>query len=721
MRRLNDLIERIQAYNPQADFDLLRKAYVYSAKVHKGQSRKSGEPYFTHPFEVASVLAELRQDIPTVAAGFLHDTVEDTLATLEEIEDFFGKDVAFLVDGVTKIGKITFSSRAESQAENFRKMLVAMAKDIRVILIKLADRLHNMRTLHHLSTAKQEEISRETQEIYVPLANRLGIMWVRIELEDLALKYMKPQIHEKLDKEMRRFRKSKTKYIEQVVKLLREKLQENGLTGDVSGRIKHIAGIYRKMEARNLSFEQIHDIIAFRIIVDEVSECYEALGVIHALWKPVPGRFKDYIAMPKENLYQSLHTTVIGPQGERVELQIRTQEMHRTAEGGIAAHWKYKEGGKIDEKDETRFRWLRQLLEWQQELKDPNEFMESVKEDLFDEYVYVFTPKGEVKALPRGATPVDFAYAIHTAIGNQCVGAKVGGRIVPLKSALRSGDIVEVLTNKNATPNKDWLSFVASSKARNHIRAFIKKEQRDQAVHVGKELLEQDLKIYGVTLQKLVKDNALEDVVRRLNQGSLDNLYANLGLGNLALKQVTPGLIPADKLAQGPKLVEAEEPGTIEKIIRRVTGHRSGLKIGGHDDVMTTFAKCCNPLPGDDVVGFVTRGRGVTIHTSDCSEILAHEAERRVPVEWDSDSKANAYTVKVKTVCVDKPGLLAKLSRTITLAGVNITGAYAETTNDKMAMDIFTVSVKDLNQLRKLIQRLEEVDGMVSVERVKSL
>ena len=720
MKRLQDHIKRIEEFNPKANFDLLRKAYVYSAKVHKGQIRKSGEPYFTHPFEVAGILIDLRQDIPTIATGFLHDTVEDTLATLEEIEEFFGKDVAFLVDGVTKMGKISFSSRAEHQAENFRKMLVAMAKDIRVLLVKLADRTHNMRTLSYLSVAKQEEISRETLEIYAPLANRLGIYWMRSELEDLALKYLKPQIYEKLDKEMRKFRKSKEKYIDNVLKLLREKMKKYGLDAEVSGRLKNIAGIYRKMEARSLTFDQIHDIIAFRIIVEEVGECYEALGLIHSMWKPVPTRFKDFIAMPKDNLYQSLHTTVIGPHGERVEIQIRTREMHHIADTGIAAHWKYKEGGKVDKREEMRFQWLRQLLEWQQELKDPTEFMQSIKDDLFDQSVFLFTPKGEVKSFPKGATPVDFAYSIHTEVGHHCVGCKVNGRIVPLKYQLRSGETVEILTNKGSKPNKDWLNFVRSGKALNNIRTFLKKEQRKESIEVGREILEVALKRYSINLNKLIKSMGLEEVIDKHRQGNLENLFANLGLGHITVNQIVDVIVPKEQLQSVRPVVEKHKKGAFGRFMQKVSGGgRATIKIGGQADVMTTLAQCCNPLPGDAITGYVTRGRGVTVHTAGCPMVLATEEERRISVDWDDHHKG-IHSARIKVVCVDQPGLLAKLSRAITLTGVNIVEAQIRTTSDKKAVNHFMINVEDLSQLRNLIKRLEEVDGVISVERIRT-
>jgi len=508
MVRLDDILEKIRAFNSDADLDTVRKAYVFSAKVHQGQVRLSGEPYLTHPMEVAYILVQLKMDVPTIVAGLLHDTLEDTLTTIEELHTVFGKEVAGLVDGITKIGKITFQTREERQAENFRKMLLAMARDIRVILVKLADRLHNMRTLHFQPEARQRKIAQETLDIYAPLANRLGISWIKGELEDLAFRYLQPEIFYDLVAKVAKRKKEREQYIEEVKNQIRNKLQEHDIEGEVSGRSKHLYSISLKMERQGIDFDQVYDLIAFRIIVESVRECYAVLGMIHATWKPIPGRFKDYIAMPKANLYQSLHTTVIGPYGERVEVQIRTDEMHRIAEEGIAAHWKYKEGkapNGVGSRDDNRFRWLRQLLEWQQELKDSREFMDTVKVDLFPEEVYVFTPKGEVKELPRGATPIDFAYAIHTDVGQRCVGGKVNGKLVPLRTELNNGDIVEVLTSPNQTPSKDWLKWVRTSKARNKIRHWIKSEQRERSIAIGRELLEKELRKYGFSLNRAGK------------------------------------------------------------------------------------------------------------------------------------------------------------------------------------------------------------------------
>src|SRR6476620_7571173 len=513
MIRLNDILQRVAAYHPDPDLDIIKKAYVYSAKVHQGQLRKSGEPYLVHPLEVAGILAELKLDEASIVTGLLHDTIEDTLATQEELTELFGPEVSQLVDGVTKLSKFSATaslSQEEKQAENFRKMIIAMAQDIRVILVKLADRTHNMRTLDHMKEEKQARIAQETLDIYAPLANRLGISWVKTELEDLSFRYLKPQEFQELQAKVSRRKKEREKYITDVCEVMEEELKKRGLTAQVSGRFKHLYSIYKKMKAQGIDFEQIHDVIAFRILMPTVPNCYEALGMVHQLWKPVPGRFKDFIAIPKPNMYQSLHTTVIGPQSERIEVQIRTEEMHKIAEEGIAAHWAYKEGRVQISKDDEKFAWLRQLMEWQQDLKDPKEFLETVKVDLFTDEVFVFTPRGDVKALPRGATPVDFAYAIHSDVGGKCVGAKVNGKIVPLRYKLKNGDQVEVLTSPQAHPSKDWLTFVKTSRAQQKIRGFIKQQQRDKSLQLGRELGEKELKRFGLTLNKLIKNGELK-------------------------------------------------------------------------------------------------------------------------------------------------------------------------------------------------------------------
>ncbi|HEY1126978.1 MAG TPA: bifunctional (p)ppGpp synthetase/guanosine-3',5'-bis(diphosphate) 3'-pyrophosphohydrolase, partial [Actinomycetota bacterium] len=651
MIRLNDILNQVKSYHPDPDLDVIKKAYVYSAKVHQGQLRHSGEPYLVHPLEVAGVLAQLKLDEASIVTGLLHDTIEDTLATPEELTELFGSEVTQLVDGVTKLSKFQASatlSQEEKQAENFRKMIIAMAQDIRVILVKLADRTHNMRTLNYMREDKRQRIAQETLDIYAPLANRLGISWIKTELEDLSFRWLKPAEYADLVERVGRRKKEREKYIEDVVRLIETKLAERDLQARVSGRFKHLYSIWKKMRADAIDFDQVHDMIAFRLIMPTIPSCYEALGLIHQLWKPVPGRFKDFIAIPKPNMYQSLHTTVIGPLGERVEVQIRTEEMHRIAEEGIAAHWAYKEGKAEVRRDDEKFAWLRQLMEWQQDLKDPKEFLETVKVDLFTDEVFVFTPKGDVKSLPRGATPVDFAYAIHSDVGGRCVGAKVNGKIVPLRYKLKNGDTVEVLTNPSAHPSKDWLTFVKTSRAQQRIRGFIKQQQREKSQQLGRELLDKEFRRVGLNLNKLLKSGELKPVAAELGYRLEDDILVAVGYGKIVPHQLVQRLLPAEKLAETEKAPAREEGterkesltpvpgangfGRMTELARKLVGRqsRTGVQIGGVDDVLVRFGRCCNPVPGDPIAGFITRGRGVTVHTVGCEKALATDPERRV-------------------------------------------------------------------------------------------
>lgn len=707
MVRLDDIIEKVKAYNPEAKMDLLKRAYVFSAKVHKGQIRLSGEPYLSHPMEVAGILADMRLDVSTIAAGILHDTVEDTHATIEEIREFFGEDIAHLVDGVTKIGKFTFRSKAVEQAENFRKMLLAMARDIRVVLIKLADRLHNMRTLEPIHPEKRKRIARETLDIYAPFANRLGIGWMKSELEDLCLKYLEPKIYEEILEKLKEKRVETDRYIEEVKEIIAKKLETNGIKGKVNGRVKHIYSIYRKMESQGMSFDRVHDILAFRIIVGTIKECYEALGIIHSSWKPMPGRFKDYIAMPKANMYQSLHTTVIGPYGERIEVQIRTEEMHRIAEEGIAAHWMYKEGRMPDGKEDKRFFWLRQLLEWQKDLKDPKEFLESVKGDLFPEEVYVFTPKGDVKELPKGSTPVDFAYSIHTEVGNRCVGAKVNERLVSLRYQLRSGDVVEIETSPNAHPSKDWLKFVKTSRARAKIRQWIKTEERERSIALGRELCEREFRRYGLSLGKLLKGELEKVAKEAFNVSDVENLFALVGYGKTSPAKVVS------------KIVAPEGAGKEEIPSKKVSAPREeeGVVVRGLDDILVRLARCCNPLPGDSIEGFITRGRGIVVHTANCPNLLSADVDRRIEVRWDKDAKA-VRPAKIEVICADEKGLLADMSAAIAAAEANISSARIRTTSDKRAICLFEIQVRDRDHLNSIIRSLERIKKVIKVERL---
>ncbi len=726
MLRLNDILDRVSAYHPSPDLDIIKKAYVYSAKVHQGQIRKSGEPYLIHPLEVAGILADLKLDEASIVTGLLHDTIEDTLATPEELTELFGDEIAQLVDGVTKLSQFSASalvSQEEKQAENFRKMIVAMARDIRVILVKLADRTHNMRTLEHMPPEKQQRIAQETLDIYAPLANRLGISWVKTELEDLSFKYLRPIDWDELASKVESRRKERDKYIDDVINVIKGKLKDAGIEARVTGRMKHLYSIHRKMRSQGIGFEQVHDVIAFRIIVKTLPSCYEALGLVHSLWKPVPGRFKDFIAIPKPNMYQSLHTTVIGPFGERVEIQIRTEEMHRIAEEGIAAHWAYKEGHHALGKDDEKFAWLRQLMEWQQDLKDPKEFLETVKVDLFTEEVFVFTPKGDVRSLPRGATPVDFAYSIHSDVGARCVGAKVNGKIVPLRYKLKNGDTIEVLTSPQGHPSKDWLTFVRTSRAQARIRAYIKDQEREKSLELGREVLDKDLRRYHLNLNKLLKGGELDKIAVDMGASNADGLIAAIGYGKISPAQVLLRLLPPEKLAEKPN-GETPPPqpsgvGRFAEMFKKVTGRPSkqGVRINGIDDVLLRFGRCCNPVPGDPVVGFITRGRGITVHTLNCEKVLSTDPERRVDVSWDVKGDFKR-PVTVRVLTADRTGLLAEISKTFSEKGVNISQANCRSTGDDRAVNTFEVSISDLKQLKDCILAIERIQGVYSVERI---
>jgi GTP pyrophosphokinase len=715
MIRLNDILEKILSYNPAADLDVVRRAYVFSAKVHQGQVRLSGEPYLVHPMEVAAVLADLRLDVQTVATGLLHDTLEDTLTTFEELVTIFGPEVANLVDGVTKISKIHFKTKEESQAENFRKMLLAMANDIRVILVKLADRLHNMRTLQYQPEIKQRSIAKETLDIYAPMANRLGISWIKSELEDLSFRYVNPQLYYDLASKVAMKKKERESFVEEVMEVISHKLTEHGIEGEVSGRSKHLYSIQKKMESRKVDIDEIYDLIAIRVMVEDIRSCYAVLGVIHSTWKPIPGRFKDYIAMPKSNMYQSLHTTVIGPLGERMEVQIRTAEMHRVAEAGIAAHWKYKEGKGYDERDVKRFAWLRQLLEWQQELQDSQEFMNTVRVELFPEEVYVFTPDGDVKGFPKGATPIDFAYSVHTDIGHRCVGAKVNGKLVPLKYELKIGDIVEVVTSPHHTPSKDWLKIVKSTRARNKIRAWIKTEERKRSVVLGREVCEKEFRRYRLNYNKLQKTGEIKRVATEFGFVAEEDLLAAIGYGKLSCNQVLGKLLPEEKLAETREQKETRVSKVLGKLNKKSS---SAIQVNGIDDVMVRFGKCCNPLPGDEVVGFITRGRGVTIHTADCSFAMESDPDRRLEVTWNRD-KATALPVKIRVTCHDQKGILANIAQVIANCEANISSASVHSTVDKKGENLFEIEVTDLEHLTRVLNNIMKVSGVIKVERLK--
>ncbi|HEU4500472.1 MAG TPA: bifunctional (p)ppGpp synthetase/guanosine-3',5'-bis(diphosphate) 3'-pyrophosphohydrolase [Nitrospira sp.] len=716
VRDIDQLLDRVKSYNAEADLNIVRKAYEFSAKVHEGQRRRSGEPYLQHPIAVAGVLTFLRTDVTAIVAALLHDTLEDTVATPEELESEFGKDVVHLVDGVTKIGKITFKSHEEKQAENFRKMLLSMADDIRVVLIKLADRLHNMRTLEHLSQAKRHAIAEETLEIYAPLANRLGIGWIKNELEDLCLKHLKPDVYEVLRTRVAKRDEDRQQYIQEVIELVTKALQEHGLPGQVYGRPKHLYGIYQKMNKQSISFEEVYDLTALRIVTDTKMNCYALVGVIHSLWRPVPGRFKDYIAIPKSNLYQSIHTTVVGPKGEHVEFQIRTEEMHRVAECGIAAHWKYKEQGRVTDRDSKTFGWLHQFVEWHRDLPDNRQFMDSVKLDLFHDVVYVFTPKGIVKELPRGSTPVDFAYAIHTEVGDHCVGAKVNGKIVPLKHLVESGDTIEILTSPTQTPHKDWLKFVRTSRAKTKIKHWIKIEEQKRSLEIGRRLLESEFRRHGMAPAQMIKSSELAAAARQAGYDTTDELIASVGFGHLPTANVM------EKLAASSASLVPEKRATPST--RKAVAGKSddkGVKVKGARDVLMQLSRCCNPVPGDRILGYITRGRGLTIHAIDCPnlEALDYDRERLVEVEWDS-ATPSTHAVKISVMAVDKTGVLANVSSAIAECRANISRAEIATREDRKAVLDFIVEISGTDHLDQVLKAIERVDGVITARRVRA-
>jgi GTP pyrophosphokinase len=718
MIRFNDLIDSISGYMNDADLDLIEKAYVFSAMVHKGQVRLSGEPYLNHPLEVTGILTQMKLDMQSLTTGLLHDTVEDTLTTLEEIEEKFGKEIAQLVDGVTKISKISFRTHEEEQAENFRKMLLAMSRDIRVILVKLADRLHNMRTLEYHPRSSQIRIAQETLDIYAPLAHRLGIAWIKSELEDLALKYIHPDIYDDLVNKVIKGKEEREKYIQEVIGILEKNLSSYGLNPTVFGRPKHYYSIYWKMKTQRIDFDQVYDLIAFRIILKSIKECYEALGYIHSMWTPIPGKVKDHIAMPKANMYQSLHSTVIGPYGERIEIQIRSVEMDRTAEYGIAAHWKYKEGKAVPAGDgeELKFAWLRQLLDWQKEFKDPKEFIQMFKVDLFPDEVYVFTPRGEVKQFPKGASPIDFAYSIHTDIGQQCIGAKVNGKIVPLKYQLQSGDIIEIITASDHRPSWDWLNMVKTSRARAKIRQWIKGEEQKRSLSLGREICEKEFRRYGLNFSKLLKSEEMSGMAKEFGLLSIDELIAQVGYGKISPRSLIGKLLPNEKLEEKTDEKKEGQPAQLRKMAK---GSPGGILIKGIPDVLVHFARCCSPLPGDEIQGFITRGRGVTIHAIDCPNILRSDSQRLISAQWDLGQKA-IHPARVKVVGNDERGLLAEISSSLSSADVNITNAHVETTVDKKALCIFGIEVNDLKHLEGALKALRKIKNVIQVERLRA-
>ncbi len=716
MIRFEDLVEKVRNLNPDADIDLLRRAYVFSAFEHKGQLRHSGEPYLVHPLEVADQLADMKLDVVAIAAGLLHDIVEDTQTPIERIKELFGADVAHVVEGVTKLGAISFSSNEERQAENIRKMLLAMVDDIRVILVKLADRLHNMRTLQHLPEERRVKIAQETRDIYAPIANRLGMSKVKNELEELAFKYLEPPAYESLRQAVEKRRRATEGMIEELKKTVTAKLEEAQVPVlEIDGRIKRLFSIHQKLKRQKIELDQVYDLVALRIVTQSVKDCYGALGIIHQTWSPVPGRIKDFIAMPRPNGYQSLHTSVISDHGFPLEVQIRTEEMHRRAEEGIAAHWKYKEGRVGDHHDERYFQWMRQLLEVQQEVRDPQEFLQNLKIELYPEEVYIFTPRGEVKALPRDATPVDFGYAIHTDVGHQCVGARVNGKMVPLRARLRNGDIVEIVTTPGHKPSRDWLNFVVTSRARNKIKHFIHAEEKERSLELGRKLFDKEARRYGLNLKNLTEPETMNRVLSEYGMGKVDELYAALGYGKLSPKTVLAKFVPQEQLKETPESGLAQ----VASVVRRVLGPaEEKIKVRGFDDLMVFRARCCNPIRGEKIVGYITRGKGVSVHSATCSNVLnlLYDPDRRIPVEWDKGKDGTPYTVRLTIQVEDRKGILADVSSKIAGVNTNIRNIEA-TVDDQMGRIDMTVEISDVKHLQKVIKSLRSIAGVVDVER----
>ncbi len=717
---VDDIVRRVEAYYPDANFTMLRKAYLFAEKAHAGQKRSSGEDYIIHPLNVAATLVRLHMDLDTIMAGFLHDVVEDCGVTPQEIEKEFGSGVADLVVGLTKISKIKFKTKEESQIENFRKMVVAMAKDLRVIIVKLADRMHNMRTLQYMTDEKQKKIAQETLDIYVPLASRLGINSVKSELEDLCLRFLKPEIYYRLAEKVSMKKSERDTYIREVITTIKEKLLEYSLHAEVKGRPKHFYSIYKKMTSRGVDFEQVQDLLAFRLIVSNITECYKALGIIHSSFTPIPGRFKDYIAIPKVNNYQSLHTAVIGPRAERIEIQIRTNEMDEVAEAGVAAHWKYKEG--LAGKSAPKLDWVQELLEYNKNTDNNREFLDVIKNDLDLDGVFVFTPKGDVRELKYGATPLDFAYEIHTEVGHHCVGAKVNGKIVPLRHILKSGDSVEILTSKTQAPTKDWLNIAKSSKARSKIKQWLLKVERDENREIGREILEKSFKVFGANMKALVKKNEFKEFFDENHIIDEEELCVQVGSGKFSAKQVIEGIPSLKDLAAKQEIPEIEEiektySDEMTKNVRKKTHGDNAVIVDGMSDVMVRMAKCCNPIPGDSIVGFITRGRGITVHKSDCNRVDAETLIRTIKVSWNKGFNFT-HPVSVRVMTQDKPGILSLISKTINNSGINIRSAMAKSMPDRKGSFIFEIEVKDYSELLKTISSIESLEEVISVTRV---
>ena len=730
LTKFRELMRRMQENRPQDDLSIIKKAYDFSLKYHEGQSRASGDPYLVHPLEVALVLAEMKMDPVAVAAGLLHDSVEDTSVTIVDIGKEFGEQVAHIVEGVTKISKIDFATREEQQAENLRKMMLAMVDDIRVVLIKLADRLHNMRTLEHLPPERRNKIAQETLEIYAPIAHRLGMGKIRGELEDLGFRFIDPVGYEQVEKAVNARRKQGEAFLAKVQQTIKDKLKEAGIQAQVDSRIKRLYSIHKKLQRQRIAVDQVYDLCALRVVTRSLQDCYAVLGIIHNLWRPVPGRIKDFIAMPRPNFYQSLHTSVITEDGTPFEIQIRTEEMHKMAEEGIAAHWKYKDGP-VSAQDEQRLAWLRQVVEWQRDVSDPAEFLSALKVDLYPEEVYTFTPKGKVVVLPRDATPIDFAYTIHTEVGHTCVGAKVNGRMVPLRHKLHSGDIVEIMTQPGHKPSRDWLALVKSSRSRNKIKHWLNLHQRERAIEIGRKLIDKEARKYRIPLKE-IKDEDLLKVASAYGLGKVDDLMSGIGYGKYSARQVLARLLPAGPAAVAESGGERDhagdsweqgKPGGIASVVRRVFGDHNAITVKGQGDMLVYRARCCNPIRGESIVGYITRGKGVAVHSVNCPNVtnLLYEPERRIEVEWARDeSTPTAYPVKLTVFCDDRFGMLKNITGVIGDAQSNIRNIAAHTSNSQASVEV-VLDISDLKHLEQIIAGLRKIPGVHEVQRLQKI
>ncbi|MBP1607934.1 MAG: (p)ppGpp synthetase pyrophosphokinase, SpoT/RelA [Acidobacteria bacterium] len=716
MIRYEDLAEKIRKNHPDAALGIIQRGYVASAKYHKGQVRMSGEAYLTHPLEVANILAELKLDVVSITAGLLHDVIEDTLMSPEELRRQFGDEVFQIVDGVTKISQVQFASRQQKQADNFRKMLLAMIGDIRVLFVKLADRLHNMRTLQYLPPDSRERISSETLEIYAPLAHRLGMAKIRGELEDLAFSFLDPAAFQSTVSQIEERRAVSQDFVAETIDLINKTLAEHKISAQIESRIKRIYSIYNKMRRQKIGIDEVFDFIAIRVITDSIKNCYTILGILHNIWRPVPGRIKDYIAIPRPNLYQSLHTSVIGKNGQPFEIQIRTQEMHRIAEEGVAAHWKYKEGKSGVVEGEEQFRWLRQLIDSQNEISDSHQFLLNLKMDLYPEEVYCFTPKGEVVTLPREGTPVDFAYAIHSQVGHHCIGAKVNSRIVPLRYKLKNGEVVEIITSKDAGPSRDWLTFVKTGRARSKIKHWISQKEREDAAELGKKLLEKEARKFKTSLKRISSMEALADMLQRYSLQKIEDLYPYIGFGKIAPRQVLSSLFP-----EHAPVAEPPPPSTLASVVRKVLGRGdTPIAVQGQDGLLVYLAKCCNPIPGDDIVGYITRGKGISVHKGDCSNIHNFAADRIAEVAWVNVQEREVFPVRLVIDVEDRQGLLADITSAISNLKINIRESRSRTDGNQGSVEV-TVDISDLKHLQKVVQVLKSIRGIRDVERVSGI